>query len=340
MKVSLLVVNYRSAELTNEAVRTARAASRVPLQVVVVDNSADDAEAARVRDSDTLIVSKTNRGYAGGINLGRAACTGDVIVISNPDVTFDAECIDRLVDAGASVSGPALYWDSAYRWHLPPAELVTASEKLDEVLASRARISAAQRDRRRFLRRVAFWSLTETTPVRALSGAVMAVHAADFDAAGGFDERFALYFEENDFLRRLAAMRKRIAYVPAARARHLFNQSAGQVAAESAARYAESELRYLEKWNGPWLARTMKRLERPMFQVPPRPAERGEGGRRPGEGSILEASPLENFNTAAGCFGCDDLPDEIRTTYRGEVLYLRTVDLATGRVSAQRKMTR
>ena len=37
-----------------------------------------------------------------------------------------------------------------------------------------------------------------------LSGAVLAVRAADLDRAGGFDERFPLYFEETDFLRRIA----------------------------------------------------------------------------------------------------------------------------------------
>ena len=140
--ISLLIVNYRSAALAVEAIRTARASTDASLQVIVVDNSCEDAEADALRDhADALIVAETNRGYAGGINLGRRACDGETIVVSNPDVTFAGGAIDRLHDAleHAAVAGPALFWDEGHRWMLPPGDLNTAPEKLDEVLASRSR---------------------------------------------------------------------------------------------------------------------------------------------------------------------------------------------------------
>ena len=266
--ISLLIVNFRSAVLAAEAVRTARAGTSAPLQVVIVDNSCDPAEAEALRGvADALIVSQRNRGYAGGINDGRAACSGETIVISNPDVTFAPHALDLLAEPlgpRTAVAGPALFWDDAHRWHLPPGDLLTAPQKLDQILASRSSQWREERDGRRIKQRIDFWSLRETTPVRMLSGAVLAVRAADFDP---FDERFLLYFEETDFLRSMAQRRKRIVYVPAARVRHIYNQSAAQIGDESALRYAESELKYLEKWNGPWLARTMKRLEKPLPAV-------------------------------------------------------------------------
>ena len=324
--ISLLVVNYRSATLAAEAIRTARAATSAPLQVVVVDNS-NEADALRPH-ADVVIASATNRGYAGGINDGRRACAGEVIIACNPDVTFAAGAIDALtaeLASGVAVAGPALFWDDAHTWLLPPGDLHTGREKLDEVLATRSAKWAAQRARRRFLRRVAFWSATETRAVDALSGAVLAIRADAFDALGGFDERFALYFEETDFLRRAAEQRMRISYVPRARCRHLYNQSAGQVAGEAAARYAQSELRYLEKWNGPFLARLLKRLEQPR-PFPPRGGEKVPEGRM--RGLVLEASPLPNFDTAAGKFAdAPDLtiPQEVAATWRGGPLYLRAV---------------
>ena len=117
---------------------------------------------------------------------------------------------------------------------------------LDRAIASRWRAWADRRDRRRFRARLAFWELERTTRVRAISGAVMAIRASAFDDAGGFDERFRLYFEENDFFRRVPG---EIAYVPAARCRHLYNQSAAG-SAEAAALYARSEAAYLRKWGG------------------------------------------------------------------------------------------
>lgn len=340
--ISLLVVNYRSAALAAEAIRTARASTDASLQVVVVDNSCDDAESDALREhADALIVADTNRGYAGGINLGRRACEGETIVVSNPDVTFAEGAIDRLHDAldRAAVAGPALFWDEGHRWMLPPGDLNTAPEKLDEVLASRSRVWREQRDRRRFRKRVAFWSRQRTTETRMLSGAVMAIRAADFDRVEGFDERFQLYFEESDFLRRIAAIRRRIVYVPEAWCRHLFNQSAAQVASEAAAHYAQSELHYLEKWNGPFVARTLKRWERPLPSLDAQPLRLPLHLDR--DDVVIEASPLPTFATAAGHFPIIDdieVPREILASLNGD-LYLRTVVLDTAQVLGTYKIT-
>ena len=332
--ISLLVVNFRSAALAANAIRTARAAASTPLQVVVVDNSCEPAEVDALRGiADRLLVSETNRGYSGGINLGRRACEGDEIVISNPDVLFAPGSIDGLHGALAdrnAVAGPALFWDDAFVWHLPPGDLLTAAQKLDQVLATRSREWRAQRDRRRFRQRVAFWSLQRTTRVRMLSGAVMAVRTSDFDDLGGFDERFPLYFEETDFLRRVAERRKRIAYVPAARCRHIYNQSASQTDV-AAARYAESERKYLEKWNGPLLARVLKNLERKFGVLPAGPPLSPPAGAN----VITEVSPLSTFDTAAGYFGiATDIPPEVRASLGGGELYLRHVDRDTAEVLA------
>jgi GT2 family glycosyltransferase len=327
MKRSLLLINYRSASLAIDAIRTARASSSEPLQVVAVDNSGDASEAGALRPvAGVLIAAPRNLGYAGGINAGRRACEGDVIIVTNPDVRFEAGAIDALVNADAAVAGPALFWDEEYTWRLPPAELHTARQVASRALASRSRAWARARDRRRFLERVAFWSLTARSHVRALSGAVLAIKAKAFDDAKGFDERFLLYFEENDFLRRVAGD---IVYVPAARCHHLYNQSAG-ASAESAALFAQSEQQYLRKWGGS----LAKRFER---RVSPMPTERlHERGPRVFDGDIVvEASPLPTYETAAGHFArgsIADVPDDVWRAYRGDALYLRAVDRRSGRV--------
>jgi N-acetylglucosaminyl-diphospho-decaprenol L-rhamnosyltransferase len=341
--ISLLVVNFRSAQWTAEAVRTARAATTEPLQVVIVDNSCDPDEAARLRShADVLVIAPTNSGYAGGVNLGRRACTGNVIVVSNPDVEFAPDSIDQLVASlqqDVAVAGPALFWDAAQQWKLPPGDLSTGRERIDAILASRSREWFAHWSRRRLQKRVAFWTLREPTNVRMLSGAVLALRASDFDRIGGFDERFPLYFEETDFLRRIAEAHRRIVYVPAARCRHLFNQSAGQVADEAAARYARSEMRYLEKWNGPWAAGMLKRLERPLPAVPERalPASFETGA------YVDEASPLASFATAAGRFSDGSnpltLPSDVFATLQGTPFYLRRVHRETGEVLAAVKLS-
>jgi hypothetical protein len=334
--VSLLVVNYRSAALALEAIRSARAAARNPLQVVVVDNSVDAAEAEALRGSaDVVIASAENAGYAAAINRGRRACDGDVIVASNPDVVFAAGALDALAETNAAVAGPALFWDDGHEWILPPADLHTSRDVLDYALATRSRGRARRRDRRRIRERIAFWSLTETTRVPAVSGAVMAIRARAFDDAGGFDERFRLYFEENDFLRRV---RGDVVYVPAARVRHLYNQSAGH-SPEAAALYAQSEKEYLRKWGGSW-AKKIEGPPRPLCRPgtlawPPVIEDRRE--RLSYTEVLIEASPLPSFETAAGHFPKAwpiALPAEVWAAYRGAALWLRIVRRDSGEVLA------
>lgn len=337
--ISLLVVNYRSASLAVAAIESARASTSQSLQVVVVENSCDEREAAALKEHcDVLVVSAANRGYAGAINDGRRRCDGEVLLVSNPDVTYGGGAIDALVgalDAKTVVAGPALYWDRAFEWILPPSDLHTGLEKLDEAAASRSNTWWRARDRRRIRQRIAFWSLTRPAFVPAVSGAVMAIRSDAFDRLGGFDERFRLYFEENDFLRRVTQQRRHVIYVPGARCQHLYNQSASQDTAGSAVAYLESEAKYLAKWNGPLAARALKRLERRPAE---RPAQKLEGPIQTSADEFVEVSPDSSFETSGAHFplraGAVEMPAAAWEAFRGSRLHLRVIDRSTARVRA------
>lgn len=335
--ISLVVVNYRSAALAADAIRSARASTRAALHVVVVDNSRDAGEALAVQPhADFLLAAQANLGYAGAINAARPHCKGDIVILANPDVIFFDGAIDRLAEAladpGTAVAGPALYWDNALQWILPPSELHTLRGKADEVVASRWSVWRAMRSRRRLRRRLAFWRLAKTTPVPAISGAVMAIRLRDFDAAGGFDERFRLYFEETDFLRRLTKLGRRVVYVPAAKCRHLYNQSAGADAERAASLFLASEAAYFAKWYGRGVYRALKALERTTPAADQGPCS--DPLELPAAGLVVEASPLSTFDPSAGFFPPSrivHLPAEVWEAYRGDVLYVRAVDPASAR---------
>jgi N-acetylglucosaminyl-diphospho-decaprenol L-rhamnosyltransferase len=336
---SLVLVNYRSAALALEAIRTARAATRNPLQVIVVDNSVDSNEAAVLRAHvNILLVAETNLGYGAAVNRARAKCDGEVLLVCNPDVKFDAGSIDVLIEADADVAGPALFWDDAFQWFLPPSDLHSSAEAIDAAIASHSVRWRRSRDRQRIRRRMAFWTLVDTTPVAAVSGAVMAIRRSAFDRAGGFDERFHLYFEEIDFQRRMPA--GSVVYVPKARCRHLYNQSAGR-SPDAAAKYARSEMEYLEKWSGRLFAKWVKSFEREA--TPPATLRLTDDIQVDRPGALIEASPLVSFDTAAGHFPRESrvaIPPEVWRAYQGEALYLRIVDRDSARVIATYVKTR
>jgi len=339
MDVSLLLVNYRSAALAIEAIRSARASTSSPLQVVVVDNSVDAREAEALRPhADVLLASDYNLGYGAAINRGRRACDGAVMVVTNPDVVFAPNAIDALVAPDAAVAGPALYWDDGFEWLLPPSELHTFRDMLDRALATRSAKRRRRRDRVRFRQRILFTELTQPSSVPAVSGAVMAIRIDAFDDAGGFDERFRLYFEETDFVRRVGG---RTVYVPAARCRHIYNQSAGG-SPESARLFAQSEREYLRKWSGAFAPSIIHALAVPEETVDP-PLIDGAIDVGDPDRVVVEATPLPSFETAAIHFPRSsrvDVPPEVLSSYRDAALYLRVVEKASGEVLATVRRSR
>lgn len=325
-RITLIVVSYRSASLAIDAIRSARSATSAALQVVAVDNSVDAKEAEALRPhADRLIAADRNLGYGAAVNRARAKADGDVLIVANADVVFGAGSIDHLADADADMAGPALFWDGAHSWLLPPSDLHTTGEAIDAAIASRWKRWERSRDRQRIRKRIAFWSLTEPSRVDAISGCIMAIRSSAFDRLGGFDERFHLYFEETDFQRRLG---KGIVYLPAARCRHIYNQSAG-VSEFAATEFAKAEMQYFSKWGGRWI----KSIERPRVPMTFEPLDGQISIDR--SGLMVEASPVPSFETAAGYFPTSSnaaIPADVRAAYRGGELFLRVIDTASARV--------
>ena len=333
--ITLVVVNYFSARLTRDAIASARASTSAALHAVVVDNSSDEDErrALESAGADEVIVSPDNAGYAGGANRGVAVATTRVVVVSNPDVVFSEGCIDLLAErirGDVAVAGPLFHWDAGGKWLLPPADWLDVREKVLRVLASRFAGAARRRARQRLRRRIDFWRRREPGPADALSGAVMALDRRRLEEVGGFDERFALYFEEIDLIRRLRARGGAAWYVPAARCCHLYDQSAGSEPS-SHEKFAASEELYLKRWVP--LARVLGRLERVAAHdgsgfasiEPADPIPLPDAGRE----WLVEASPLLSFESAAGCLASGStivLPEEIWAGCRSPALYLRVVD--------------
>ena len=337
---TLLIVNFQSAELTRRAIQSARASSSEPLEVIVVDNSSESGRLG-VAGADLVIPSPQNVGFAGGINLGAGKAHGDILVIANPDVVFQGSAIDRLAEAlrgEVGMSGPRLSWDEAGDWIMPPAEPHHRGEKLSEALATRSRRWNARRSRRRLRRRMEFWSLTKPTRVEAISGAVMCLRMDTLRKLGGFDERYPLYFEEIDFMRRLHREGLAVEYHPGARCRHLYNQSAGQTPA-AADSYVASEEIFHRQWSGDWFVSLVGRIAVGEL-TPEREADHSERSVTldDPETVLIEASPLRSFDVAVGHTPrawVVAVPSEIWDDYRGSHLYLRVVDRRTLAVRSQ-----
>lgn len=96
MKVSLIVVNYKSKDETLNLIRSAEEVKVFKdYEIIVVDNS-EEAEFFKGENIKYLTKNK-NLGYGGGINYGSEISKGDFLFFLNPDVEF-IEPLDELLN--------------------------------------------------------------------------------------------------------------------------------------------------------------------------------------------------------------------------------------------------
>jgi GT2 family glycosyltransferase len=284
-KLGAILVHYHTPGLlaaAAEALAADAAAAGLSLELVVVDNGSTAAEQETLsafKEGRGIRVAEPGRnlGYAGGVNLGATLLPDcDVLLPMNPDVLVLPGCLAALsarIDAGAAAAGPAFYWDREHGFQLPPTEAVGFAEELLRVLAGRFGGLCARLARKRWRRHARrHFAAEQPLPAYDLSGAMMMVDAAAFRRLGGFDEGFALYFEETDFLQRLRRAGLRAEFEPRARAIHLYAQSTPRDG-RAAALYAASQQRFREIFYGPLAARLLRRLSRGARPAPP-PAAR------------------------------------------------------------------
>ncbi len=235
MHVLTVIVNYRSADLTVDCLRSlAPERAVVPgLRVVVTDNASPDDSVSRLTaaiaahgwgDWVTVQPLPANGGFAYGNNAAirpalATAPRPDYVYLLNPDTVVRPGGVAELVRfleahpevglAGSRLEDPdGTPQASAFRFH-------TVASEFDRGL----RLGVVSRLLHRSV--VAPPVSDAAGPCDSAAGASLMVRPAVFDAVGLMDERYFMYFEEIDFC--LAARRAGWPcwYVPASRVVHL-----------------------------------------------------------------------------------------------------------------------
>jgi GT2 family glycosyltransferase len=234
VSVTVLVVNYRTARLTIEAVRSALAEPEITA-AIVVDNAsgADDVAALRglatVTPSVMLIESPTNIGFGAAINRAASRATSTYLFFLNSDAVVARASIAPLIhtldtDSAIGVAAPYIL--------RPDGEL-----QVDAYGTFPSLRTALQRTHRRPGAGLApDW----------VSGVAMLVRRAKFLELGGFDERFFMYLEDVDLCRRYRAHGEASRRVPSASVTHLGAASRTSGKAQ-ASQYRDSLDLYLAK---------------------------------------------------------------------------------------------
>ena len=214
-----------------------RARAELPLgkvEITIVDNGGSDCDelagSARLRGCELrMLRGHGNIGYGAAHNLAIRESTADYHLLLNPDVEFDPDALGAGLGYLASNPGAVLVSPAAsnggerqYLCKRHPSALI---------LLLRGFVPAFLHAP--FARKLAAYEMRDlpddrpSTGIPIVGGCCMLCRGHPLREAGGFDERFFLYFEDFDLSLRLGCLGE-LAYVPAMRIRHSGGNAAGK----------------------------------------------------------------------------------------------------------------
>ncbi|MGE5620669.1 MAG: glycosyltransferase family 2 protein [Sphingomonadaceae bacterium] len=220
-KLSLVIVNYNTRDLLRACLQSIEKSEDPSLaELFVVDNASSDGSSEMVAAEFPwvrLIRCSDNRGYAFANNLALRQCTGEYLLLLNPDTVLPPSALNQMVafmDAHpeAGIAGPKLVredgsLDLACRRSFPTPEVSFYRMLGLSKLFPRSR---------RFGR----YNLTYLDPdkpaeVDSVVGAFMMVRAAATRQVGLLDESFFMYGEDLDWAYRIKSKGWKVLYNPA-----------------------------------------------------------------------------------------------------------------------------
>jgi GT2 family glycosyltransferase/glycosyltransferase involved in cell wall biosynthesis len=222
--VTVVVVNYKGADDTL-ACLDGLAAMDWPadrLDVVVVDNDSGGDDVTRIRAAAPevrVLASGRNLGFAGGCNLGAREARHDYLAFINNDARPEPGFLRAAIGVlqrepdVAAVAAKVLDWSgervdfagSALTWY--GQGFKTNVGALDD------------------------GTFDEPRDVLFGTGSALVVRRSAFEAVGGFDERYFMFFEDVDLGWRLWLAGHRVRYVPQAVVYHRHHASMSQLGA-------------------------------------------------------------------------------------------------------------
>ncbi len=239
--LGVIIVNYRTADLTIRSVGSILRQGIAKLQhIVVVDNNSCDGSVGRIARAFPklrIIASRTNGGFGAGVNTGLQLVHEKYVLILNPDTYFEnnsvLSAITYMMDhPDIGVAGLDLVNKDGSRQYS-----ARRFYSLLDVVARRVRI-VGNLLRRRVDRHLMKEAWRYGTPFDAewIMGTGFIANRNLLMALGGMDKSYFLYMEDVDLCARVWSAGFRVVCVPNARLVHDHQRSSARNPFRPAAR--------------------------------------------------------------------------------------------------------
>jgi GT2 family glycosyltransferase len=208
--VAVVIVNYNGEGLLPDCLAALAAQTRAPAEIVVADNGSRDGSLALLRAQHPgvgVLELGHNLGFAGGANRGVAVTSAAWVCVLNSDATPAPDWLAELTAAPRDER----------TWALGSVLVSAATGRIESAGDQYAPAGYAYK----LLRDRPLEDLpSEPYPVFAAPGAAPVFRRDVFDALGGYEERFFLYYEDVDLAFRAVLAGYHALLVPSARVRH------------------------------------------------------------------------------------------------------------------------
>jgi len=244
-QLSVILVNYNDLAHIEASLSSLQAADLPPAtEIIVVDNDSSDGSRELVASRFPrvrLVTNRENVGFPRANNQGAQESHGEFLLFLNTDTIVPPGALVPLLDlmradATIGAAGPRLF-------HGDGDFQVSFGRRVDFFAQFRQKLILNP-----YYRRV----LKKGGPLREagwLSAACLLCRRTAFDAVGGFDDNFFLYFEDIDLCFRIREAGWRLVLVPEARVFHAGGATTMPRRSASRFEYRRSQLYFYRKHN-------------------------------------------------------------------------------------------
>lgn len=235
MQLSVIIVSWNVRDHLRTCLQSIVSHTRdLEYEIIVVDNASHDGSAEMVATEFPdvqLIASNENLGFGKANNRGTEMASGEVVCILNDDTVLQENSLKQMYDKlmaeqdigclGCHLINPDGSHQDSVRRYPGLADQLLLLTKLHNLFPK-------LRPVQRYLAQDIDYTVEQD--VDQVMGACMVMRRDVWDAAGGFDERFFVWFEEVDLQKRIREEQGlRIVYSPLTAIVHVKGASFGQV---------------------------------------------------------------------------------------------------------------
>jgi len=234
--LSVIIVSYNSEGYIRRCVQDVVAAAEgVRFEVILIDNASKD-ETIGVATKEfgnarwfSVVDNDENLGFGKGCNIGAERARGQYLLFLNPDVFLLPGALRASLDGFAEQDrcGAVMartFWDDEMEFQFSFLKSASPLAVLVQETALR-RLFGASVFGKFWKMDWAVWASEAPVEVLGVPGGYLMMPRALFGGLGGFDERFFMYYEDNDLCLRIMKAQHKIYVLPRAKAIHYCGQS-------------------------------------------------------------------------------------------------------------------